>query len=146
MRERLQMLIRAMKRNIDRFPLDFAFQLTRDEFSNLRFHFGTSSWGGRKYLPYAFTEHGAIMAAGILNSERAVQASIYVVRAFVRLRQLLTTHKELAQKLIELEQKLQGHDKQIRVLVEAIRQLMLPPEAKPKRPFGFHSKGQKNSK
>ena len=86
------------------------------------------------------------MAASILNSERAIQASIYVVRAFVKLRQLLATHKELAQKLIELEQKLQGHDKQIRVLVEAIRQLMLPPETKSKQPFGFHRKGQKNSK
>ena len=135
-----------VKRNIERFPADFMFQLSSDEFKNLKSQFATSSsvWGGRRKLPFVFTEHGVIMAAGVLNSQRAVQASIYVVRAFIKLRQLLSTHKELAVKLQELERKLQGHDEQIQLLIEAIRQLMLPPaETKTKQPFGFHVKTRK---
>ncbi len=91
-------------------------------------------------LPYAFTEHGAVMAASVLNSERAVAVSIYVVRAFMKLRQMLTPYKELTKKLEQLEKKLQTHDKQIVTLVQAIRLLMPPPDAKPKKQFGFHSK------
>jgi hypothetical protein len=130
-----------VKRNKERFPADFMFRLCKKEFENLKSQFATSSstWGGRRKLPYAFTEHGAIMAASVLNSQRAVQASIYVVRAFVRLRQMLATHKELAQKFEELERKLQTHDKQIRDLVIAIRELMLPVETKPKKQIGYHT-------
>jgi hypothetical protein len=127
-----------VKRNIERFPADFAFRLTKDEFANLKSHFATSSstWGGRRKVPYAFTEHGAIMAASVLKSERAVQVSVFVVRAFVQLRQMLTPYKELAAKLDRLEQKVQGHDKDIVAIVEAIRLLMPPPD-EPKEPFGF---------
>ena len=132
------------KRNIARFPSDFMFQLTEAETSFLRSQFATSKIGrgGRRYLPYAFTEHGAIMAASVLNSERAVQASIYVVRAFVKLRQILATHKELAQKLALLERKLQSHDGQIRGLFDAIRELMLPPKTRPKKQIGYHTELQ----
>jgi len=126
-----------VKRNINRFPSDFMFQLDKAEFSNLKSQIATSSstWGGRRKLPYAFTEHGAVMAASVLNSKRAVEVSIYVVRAFIKLRQLLATHKDLAQKLQQFENKLQRHDKQIAVLY----QLMSPIDEKPKTPFGFHS-------
>jgi hypothetical protein len=131
-----------VKRNRGRFPDDFMFQLTKEEFDNLKSQFATSSsgWGGRRKLPYAFTEHGAVMAASVLNSERAIQASIFVVRAFVKMRQLLSPYKEIAKKIEQLEKKLQTHDKQIIAIVEAIRLLMPPPEPKQKEPFGFRSK------
>jgi len=125
-------LVKAVKRNIERFPEDFMFQLTPAEFRALRFQFGTSksARGGRRYAPYAFTEHGAIMAASVLNTEQAVRVSVYVVRAFVKLRQFISQHKELAHKLAELERRLQNHDEQIVALVEAIRELMVPPPPK----------------
>ncbi|HVN96634.1 MAG TPA: ORF6N domain-containing protein [Syntrophorhabdaceae bacterium] len=126
-----------VRRNIERFPSDFMFQLTAEEMQNLKSHFATSSWGGRRKLPYAFTEHGAIMAASVLSTPRAVEMSVFVVRAFVRLRTLLATHKELAAKLTELEKKLTVHDDQIRLIIEAIKQLMTPPELPKKRPIGF---------
>jgi len=131
-----------IKRNIDRFPADFMFQLTKEEFTNLKSQFATSSsgWGGRRKLPYAFTEHGAIMAASVLNSKRAIEASIFVVRAFVKLRQMLAPYKELTTKLENLENKLQSHDKQIISLVQAIRLLMPAPDIKPSEPFGFRSR------
>ena len=126
-----------VKRNLDRFPEDFMFQLTKkekaevvaicDHLANLKFS---------PVLPNAFTEHGAIMVASILNTKRAIQVSVFVVRAFVKLREMLATHKELAHKLTELERKLQNHDESIQSLVVAIRQLMAPREAK-KRPIGF---------
>lgn len=127
-----------VKRNMERFPPDFAFRLSKDEFAHLKSHSATSSstWGGRRKLPYAFTEHGAIMAAGVLNSERAVQVSVFVVRAFVRLKQMLTPYKELAAKLDRLESKVQDHDQDIIAVVEAIRLLMPPPD-EPQKPFGF---------
>ena len=134
----------AVKRNVDRFPSDFTFRLTGNEFDqvrkSLRLQFETSKTGrgGRRYLPNVFTEHGAIMLASVLNSPRAVEASIYVVRAFVRLRNLLSTHKRLAQKLGELEERISKHDADIQAIVAAIRQLMEPPPPKPKRPIGFH--------
>jgi len=131
-----------VRRNIERFPDDFMFQLTKEEFDNLKSQFATSSsgWGGRRKLPYAFTEHGAIMAASVLNSERAVQASIFVVRAFVKMRQLLVPYKEITKKIEQLEKKLQTHDMQIIDIVEAIKLLMPPPEPKTKEPFGFRSR------
>jgi hypothetical protein len=136
-----RVLVQAVKRNIGRFPPDFMFQLDKEEFNRLKSQTvisnGTLGRGGRRYRPYAFTEHGAIMAAGVLNSERAVQASIFVVRAFVRLKQMLGPYKELSAKLDRLEQKVQGHDKDIVAIVDAIRLLMPPPEEPPPEPFGF---------
>ncbi len=132
-----------VKRNSGRFPGDFAFQLTPEEAEILRSQFATSKGrGGRRSLPYAFTEHGAIMLASVLNSERAIEASVFVVRAFVKLRSLLATHKEIAQKLTELERKLTGHDEDIKTLVAAMRQLMAQPDSKTKR-IGFHSQNDK---
>ena len=127
-------LVRAVKRNLDRFPTDFMFQLNNSETANLRSQFDTSSsWGGRRYRPYAFTEQGVAMLSSVLRSPRAVRVNIEIMRAFVRLRQLLSTHVDLARKLAELEQK---YDKNFRVVFEAIRQLMIPPE-KPRQPIGF---------
>jgi phage regulator Rha-like protein len=133
-----KVLNRAVKRNQHRFPPDFMFQLTAKEATNLRCQFGTSSsqYGGRRYLPYAFTEHGALMLANVLNSERAAQTSVQVVRVFVRLRQMLSSNAELARKLESLEKK---YDAQFKVVFDAIRQLMSPP-ARPKREIGFHVK------
>jgi len=128
-----------VKRNKDRFPADFMFRLTLEESQSLRSQIATSepARGGRRYRPYAFTEHGAIMAASVLNSRRAMEASVYVVRAFVKLREMLRTHKQLALKLSELEKRIEGHDEDIMALFEAIRQLMEPPEKTAKR-IGFH--------
>lgn len=126
-----------VKRNKDRFPSDFMFQLTKKEKSELVAN--CDHLKNLKYsssLPKAFTEHGAIMLASVLNSQRAVEASIYVVRAFIRLREILITHKELAIKLRELELKLETHDEQIAVILEAINQLLAPPES-PKKRIGF---------
>ena len=130
-------LNKAATRNIDRFPEDFMFRLTREELSNLMFHFGTSSWGGTRKLPRVFTEHGILMLSSVLKSKRAVQANIQIMRAFVRLRQILSSNKELACKLEQLERKTEKHDTEIQGIFEAIRQLMVPPE-KPKRRIGFH--------
>ena len=132
-----RIFVQAIKRNIERFPQEFMFQLTGDEWKFLRSQIVTSKGsGGRRYIPYAFTEHGAIMAATILNSPRAVEMSIYVIRAFVHLREMLSTHKKLAAKLIELEEKLISHDENIAMLIDAIKQLMDEPVTK-KRPMGF---------
>jgi len=127
-----------VKRNQERFPGDFMFQLTSEETKPLRSQIATSKRGrgGRRYRPYAFTEHGAIMAASVLSSHRAIEVSVYVVRGFVKLREMLRTHKELAQKLAELEKRIEGHDEEIIALFEAIRQLMEPPE-KPSKRIGF---------
>ena len=130
-----KMLVRAVKRNIDRFPSDFMIQLNRKEFENLRFQFGTSSrWGGRRYLPYAFTEQGVAMLSSVLNSERAVKVNIEIMRAFVRLRQMLASNAELARKLDALEKK---YDHQFKVVFDAIKQLMIPPDTKKKSKIGF---------
>jgi hypothetical protein len=117
-----------VRRNLKRFPSDFMFQLTAEEMRNLKSHFATSSsqWGGRRKPPYAFTEHGAIMAASVLNTPRAVEMSVFVVRASVRLRMLLATHKELAAKLTELESKLSVHDNHIHLIIEAIKHAYYP--------------------
>ena len=130
-----------VRRNAARFPKDFMFQLTPEEYSDLKSHFATSSlgWGGRRKRPFAFTEHGAIMAASVLNTPKAVEMSVFVVRAFVRLRTLLSTHKELAHKLAELERRVEGHDEAIQGIVVAIRKLMQPPDKKRER-IGFKTK------
>jgi hypothetical protein len=120
-------LNQAVKRNAARFPEDFAFQLTSTEWQSLRSQFVTSrSHGGRRYLPYAFNEHGALMAANVLNSDRAVEMSVFVVRAFVKLRETLASHKELAAKIDELDRKVGSHDKAIVSIIAAIRQLTSP--------------------
>lgn len=127
-----------VKRNQERFPTDFLFRLTAPEKAEVvancdhlvRLKFASA-------LPYAFTEHGAIMAATILNSPRAIEMSVYVVRAFVHLREMIATNKELAAKFTDLERKLATHDQAIAEIITAIRQLMAPPEPKPKRPIGF---------
>jgi hypothetical protein len=130
-----------VRRNIDRFPDDFVFQLNRNELDNLRSQSVTSSsgYGGRRYAPYAFTEHGAIMAATVLNSPRAVQVSVYVVRAFVQLRRVLGQNKQLAAKLAELERKVGDHDQKIVAIIQAIRELMAPPPKPPRKQIGFQS-------
>ena len=126
-----------VRRNLNRFPPDFMFQLTAEEWESLRSQFATLKRGEhRKYLPFAFTEHGALMLANVLNSERAAQTSVQVVRAFVRLRQMLAANAELARKLEAMENK---YDRQFKVVFDAIRQLMSPP-ARPKREIGFHVK------
>jgi hypothetical protein len=134
-------LNQAVKRNKPRFPDDFLFQLTKEEkeevvancdhLSRLRFS---------PVLPYAFTEHGAVMAANVLNSSQAIRMSVYVVRAFIRLRQVIATHRELAQKLSELERRVETHDWTIRDLISAIRKLMEPPPELPKDRIGFKPK------
>jgi hypothetical protein len=126
-------LIRAVKRNLDRFPEDFMLQLTTEEVSNLRYQFGTSSWGGRRYLPYAFTEQGVAMLSGVLRSERAVQVNVEIMRAFVRLRRMVSQQADLARKLDDLEQR---YDEQFSAVFDALRELMAPPETEG-RPIGF---------
>ena len=129
-----KVLIQAVKRNADRFPGGFMFQLTEQEFNNLRSQIVTSSWGGRRYPPFAFTEQGVAMLSSVLRSERAIHVNIEIMRAFVRLRQLLASNAELARKLAALEKK---YDTQFKVVFDAIRELMTPPGPKKKRPIGF---------
>ena len=126
-------LKRAVKRNAARFPADFMFELTKSEFHNLRSQIDTSSWGGRRYLPYAFTEQGVAMLSSVLRSQRAVLVNIEIMRAFVQVREMLMSHKELTRRLDELEK---NYDSNFRVVFEAIRQLMRAPEY-PKRRIGF---------
>ena len=127
-------LKRAVRRNQERFPRDFMFEMTGREYAALRCHFGTLKRGAHtKYLPYAFTEQGVAMLSSVLRSSRGVQVNIEIMRAFVKLREILATHKDLARKLEELENK---YDEQFRVIFEAIRQLMVN-EEKPKRRIGF---------
>jgi hypothetical protein len=132
-------LNKAVKRNIKRFPGDFVFQLDMEEASTLRFQSGiakSAGRGGRRYLPYVFTEQGVAMLSSVLRSRRAVEVNIEIMRTFVRLRQLLSANRELAQKLAQLEGKIGVHDEQIQAIFNAIRQLMAPPETK-KRKIGF---------
>jgi hypothetical protein len=135
-----RVLIQTVKRNIGRFPSDFMFQLTKQEYANLKSQFVISSWGGaRRANPYAFTEQGVAMLSSVLRSERAMQVNIQIMRAFVKLREIISTHKELARKLKELELKVESHDEHITAIFEAINQL-LAVEEKPKRKIGFDVK------
>ena len=134
----VRQLNQQVKRNPGRFPSDFVFQISRKEQAILRSQIVISSfeWGGRRYLPYAFTEHGATMAATVLNSRRAIAMSLFVVRAFIRLREVLATNRQLAAKLDELDKKLQTHDSTIRGLIQAIRDLSAA-EPPARRRIGF---------
>jgi len=131
-------LNQAVKRNRRRFPADFCFRLTPTEAANLKSQFVTPSgqWGGRRTLPLAFTEHGAVMAASVLNSARAVQMSIFVVRAFLRLRGLVLGQAALSSQLKELEHRVAAHDQELKTVIQALRQLVHPSE-RPKRRIGF---------
>ena len=135
-----RVLVQAVKRNIERFPDDFMFQLNREEVDVLRSQIVTLKRGRgqhSKYLPYAFTEQGVAMLSSVLRSPRAIQVNIEIMRAFIRLRQMLASHAELARKLDALEKK---YDAQFKQVFEAIRQLMIPPEPK-RRPIGFRKGG-----
>jgi hypothetical protein len=116
-------LNKAVKRNIKRFPNDFMFQLTKQEFDNLIFQFGTSSWGGNRKLPFAFTEQGVAMLSSALQSDRAINVNIRIIRVFTKIRQLLETHKEILRKLEELQQKDVEQDRQILLIFEYLKQL-----------------------
>ena len=130
-------LIQAVKRNLQRFPPDFMFQLTQKEYEALRSQIVISKGkGGRRYLPYVFTEQGVAMLSSVLRSERAIQVNVAIMRAFVRLREMLAVHRELAAKLEKLEERIEAHDEQIETIFEAIRQLMTPPERERKK-IGF---------
>ena len=126
-------LNKAVSRNIERFPEDFMFQLTKEEFKNLIFHFGTSSWGGTRKLPRAFTEQGVAMLSSVLKSKRAIQVNIQIMRAFIKLKEMLSTHKDLKQKIEEMEKR---YDYQFKIVFDAIKQLLEPP-VKPKGKIGF---------
>jgi phage regulator Rha-like protein len=149
-------LNKAIKRNSERFPEDFMFQLTREETDSLRFQFGILETGEqaksqsvetkrgrgqhRKYLPYVFTEQGVAMLSSVLHSKRAIQVNIAIMRAFVKLKAMLSTNKELAHKLAELENKIEKHDGEIKLIFDAIRQMMAPPE-KMRPKIGFRREG-----
>jgi len=126
-------LNKAVKRNIERFPEDFMFQLTNEEIENLRFQFGTSKRGGRRYLPYVFTQEGVAMLSSVLNSSRAIQVNIQIMRAFIKLRRMLLTNTDLRRKIEEMERK---YDRQFAIVFEAIKQLLEPP--KQTRAIGYH--------
>ncbi len=126
-------LKQQVNRNIERFPDDFMFQLTREEFNILKSQIATSSWGGLRYLPYAFTEQGVAMLSSVLNSKRAIQVNIQIMRTFTKLREMLLTHKELKQKIESMERK---YDYQFKIVFDAIKKLLKPPE-KPRGKIGF---------
>ena len=129
-------LNRQVRHNIERFPSDFMFQLTKEEYENLKCKFCISSWGGRRSLPLVFTEHGILMLSSVLNSQRAIQVNIAIMQVFVRIKQMLSAHKELAHKLEQLEQKVGKNSKDIRLIFQAIHQLMQPTPGKTSR-IGF---------
>ena len=131
-------LVRAMKRNIERFPPDFMFQLSDKEWAGLKCQFGiSSSWGGRRMAPFAFTEQGVAMLSSVLRSDRAIAVNIQIMRAFVQLKRMLATHADLARKIESLERK---YDAQFRGVFDAIRELMSPMENPKKQPIGFKVK------
>jgi len=129
-----RILVRNVKRHLDRFPDDFIFQLSDEEWRSLKSQFGISSWGGIRHAPYAFTEQGVAMLSSVLNSPRAVQVNIEIMRAFVRLRGMVASNEDLARKIDELEKK---YDEQFAVVFEAIRRMMEPPDPGKKRSLGF---------
>ncbi len=129
-------LVQAVKRNMDRFPNDFVFQLSMDEFKNLKSQTVTSSWGGRRKPPYAFTEQGVAMLSSVLRSKRAVLVNVEIIRTFVKLRRILATHDDLSKKLASMERK---YDKQFKLVFDAIREIMAPKVTPKQRQIGFNS-------
>ena len=138
-----KVLIQAVKRNIDRFPADFMFQLSDKEFSDLRSQFVTSSWGGRRYSPYAFTEQGVAMLSSVLKSKRAVEVNIAIMRTFVKLRQILASNELLRSKIEAMERR---YNEQFKVVFETINSMMLDEPQKPKRPIGYHTEAKGQTK
>ena len=118
----------AVRRNAERFPEDFMFQLTKEELEILRSQFATSSWGGTRYLPYVFTEHGVLMLANVLRSERAIHMSVQIIRVFVQMRELALTHKDILVKLLKIEKKVTEHDEDLRLLFDAVKGLLNEPK------------------
>ena len=135
-----RVLNQAIKRNLSRFPLDFMFQLDKDEFEVLISQFVTSSWGGVRKFPYVFTEHGILMLSSILNSEKAIQVNIQIMRTFTKLRQMLSTHEDIKKKIESMEKK---YDSQFKTVFDAIRELITE-ELKPVRKIGFDRKKSRN--
>jgi len=119
-----------VKRNLRRFPEDFMFQLTKEEFENLKSQIATSSWGGRRTLPYVFTEQGVAMLSSVLNSDRAIDINVAIIRTFIRMREMLATHEDVARKIEE-------HDQHIAILYDYIKKLMEPSESSKKKPIGY---------
>jgi hypothetical protein len=132
-----KVLIQSVKRNLNRFPEDFMFQLSSEEFSNLRSQLVTSSWGGRRYRPFAFTELGVAMLSSVLKSEKAILVNISIMRTFAKLREILSSHKELAYRLQDLGRNIDKHDEEIAAIFNAIQQLVAPKPTLPKRKIGF---------
>lgn len=133
-------LNKAVRRNIKRFPKDFMFHLINAEFERLRFQIGISKRGGRRYLPYAFTEHGIAMLSSIINSERAIQVNILIIRVFIKLRKIFSAHRELAHKVSAIERRVAEHDNYIGSILNAIKELKESPiEGRPKRKIGFRT-------
>lgn len=133
-----RVLTQAVKRNAERFPADFMFQLSEEEFENLKSRFVTSSWGGiRRSRPYAFTEQGVAMLSAVLRSQQAVEVSIAIIRVFVKLRQMLAAHQELAARLDDLDRRYEQHDEQLRYVFDAIRELMTPEPVPARRRIGY---------
>ena len=129
-------LKRQVKRNPERFPKDFMFELTKKEFENLRSQIGTSSWGGTRYMPMAFTEQGVAMLSSVLNSSTAIEVNIQIIRVFTKMKELLLTNKDILLKLEQLEKKATVHDADIQMIFEALKQLVNPPQ-QPRRRIGF---------
>lgn len=140
-------LNKAVKRNLARFPEDFMFQLNREEWNSLLFQFGIANdrRGGRRTPPYVFTEQGIAMLSSVLNSDRAVQVNIVIMRPFVKLREIVGAHKELAQKIDDLQQKYEQHDEELKAVFDAIRQLVQPASRPPKKKIGFHTEADPQS-
>ena len=131
-----------VKRNTGRFPDDFMFQLTEEEWTNLKSQNATSSWGGRRKLPFAFTEHGVLMLSSVLNSERSIAVNIHIMRVFTKLREMLITHQDLLIKMNELDSKVSNHDKSIKQIFSYLKQL-IKQEEEPREPIGFKTQGKK---
>ncbi|MBS1565391.1 MAG: ORF6N domain-containing protein [Bacteroidetes bacterium] len=136
-------LNKAVKRNLKRFPGDFMFQLTQEEFENLRFHFGTSSWGGTRTMPYAFTEQGVAMLSSVLSSDTAIEVNIRIIRIFTRLREMLLTHKDILLKLEQLERQVVQNSGDIQIIFKALKELLTQPQ-EPRPRVGFRRKDETN--
>ena len=134
---------RAVKRNLERFPEEFMFQLNKDETKNLKYQIGTSSWGGRRYFPYVFTEYGVAMLSSVLNSKKAIQVNIQIIKTFVRLREIIISNKELRQKIEELEKK---NEKRFKVIFDVIRRLLDAGKTEPTGKIGFRDRAKKKNR